>query len=163
MKVVRSLMISVAALMMLFGLAATGAKAQSLYSTHFTGKFTLPFAAQWGQMILPPGDYNLYYGYLGTGGFNIVEVAHVDDLDIVHGRVFPRGTDGAKGEGSFLVCVTEGNRVYIRSLQMAEIGESIQFARPHGVSVSAWIVAGKKAHNTNNTLAAARIPVVPVK
>lgn len=162
MKKVRSWMISVAALLMLFGWVATEAKAQSLYSTHFAGKFTLPFEAQWGQMTLPPGNYILYYGYMGTGGIHVVEVAR-EDTGHGQGRVFPRGRDNSRGEASFLVCIRDGDKGYVRSLHMAEIGESIEFARPHGVDVNAWIVAGKKTHNSNAKLAEMRVPVVPVK
>ncbi|HET7214850.1 MAG TPA: hypothetical protein VFL79_14760 [Terriglobia bacterium] len=162
MKTVRSLIVPVSMLVMLLGLAATGMKAQSLSSTHFVGKFTLPFAAEWGRMSLPPGDYNLYYGYMGTGGINIVEVAH-QEPDILHGYVFVRGRGDAKGEGSFLTCVFEGDKGYVRSLQMAEISESIEFTRPHGVSVAAWIVAGNETHNTNARLAEMRIPLIPVR
>jgi hypothetical protein len=162
MKKVGSWMLPFAALLMLFGLAATGAKAQSLYSTHFVGKFTLPFAAEWGQMTLPPGDYNLYYGYKGAGGIKIVEVAH-ENAGILHGWVLVNGSDDAKGEESFLVCIIQGDKAYVRSLQMAGTGESIKFARPHGVSVAAWIVAGNKSHTPSTPLAETRIPVLPVK
>ena len=162
MKKVRSWMISVAALLILFGWVATEAKAQSLYSTQFVGEFTLPFEAQWGHMTLPPGDYNLYYGYLGKGGNFVVEVAH-QGTGILNGFVLVRGRDDAKGKESYLVCVREGDKGYVRSLHMAEIGESIEFPKPHGVSVDAWIVAGKKTHNTNAKLAEMRIPVLPAK
>lgn len=162
MTKVRSLVISVVALLMLFALAATAGEARSLYSTHFVGKFTLPFTAQWGGMTLPPGNYNLYYGTMGVGGTYIVEVAN-EDLGVTQGWVFPRGTNGVKGEGSFLVCVREGDIGYVRSLQMAEIGESIEFSKPHGVSVETWIMSGKKTHKTNTALSEMRIPVVPVK
>jgi hypothetical protein len=162
MKQFRSWMISVAALLMLLGLVATGAKAQSMRTTDFAGRFTLPFAAQWGDLTLVPGEYNLYYGNLNLSGPLVVEVAH-ENVGIVHGVVLARGRGDAKGEGSFLVCVTEGNRAYVRSLQMGEIGQSVGFARPRGVSVAAWIVAGKKTHNTNTRLAETRIPILPAK
>lgn len=162
MKTVRSLLIPASVLVMFLGLAATGMKAQSLRSTHFAGKFTLPFMAQWGEMILPAGDYNLYFGSFDAAGLRVVEVAH-EDMGIVRGLVFPRGRNDVKGEGNFLVCILEGNKAYVRSLQMAELGQSIEFARPHGVSVRAWIVASKESHNANPRLAATRIPVVPMK
>jgi hypothetical protein len=158
----RSLVISVVASMMLFSLVAIAGESRSLYSTHFVGEFTLPFTAQWGHMTLPAGNYNLYYGYMGRGGIYAVEVAN-EDTGIHHGWIFPRGIEAAKGEGSFLVCIRDGDKGYVRSLQMAELGESIEFARPHGVSVDAWIVAAKKTHNTKTALAEMRIPIVPVK
>lgn len=162
MKTLRNLMISFAALLMLLALAATGAKAQSLNTTEFAGKFTLPFMAQWGQMTLPPGEYNLYYGRFSASGLRMVEVAN-ENMNILRGVILPRGQNDVKGEGNFLVCVFEGNRAYVRSLQMAELGHSVGFARPHGVSVAAWIVAGNKSQNTNTRFAEIRIPVAPLK
>jgi hypothetical protein len=161
MKKLGSLMISFAVLVTLFALVETGAKAQSIDSTQFVGKFTLPFEARWGGMILPAGNYNLKFGYT-MGGLRVVEVAG-EDAGILHGWVFAKGRVNTKGEGSFLVCVLNGNTGYVRSLQLAEFGESINFARPHGVSVDAWIVAGKKSHNAKTQLAETRIPIVPAK
>ena len=162
MKTFRSLIIPASVLAMFLGLAATGTKAQSLRANEFAGKFSLPFMAQWGNLTLPPGDYNLYYGSMHASGVRMVEVAH-EDLGILHGLVLTMGRDGAKGEGSFLVCVIEGNKAYVRSLQLAALGESIGFARPHGASVAAWIVAGKKSHDTRAKIAETRIPIAPVK
>lgn len=161
MKKIGSLMISVTALVALFALVGTGAKAQSLNSTHFVGKFTLPFEAQWGRMALPPGNYNLKYGFT-RGGLRMVEVAGEDKAD-VHGWVIAWGSGDTKGEGSFLVCVLEGGKGYVRSLQMAGLGDGIEFARPHGVSVAAWIVAGIRTNDTNTRVSEVRIPVAPVK
>ena len=36
-----------------------------LRMAEFAGRFTLPFDAAWGEMLLPQGDYALYYGALG--------------------------------------------------------------------------------------------------
>jgi hypothetical protein len=162
MKTLRNLIVPVSVLVMFLGLAATGTKAQILNTTHFAGNFTLPFPAQWGEMTLPPGDYNLYFGNLNQHGLRVVEVAH-EDLGILHGLVITRMPQESKATESFLVCVIEGNKAYVRSLEMAGIGQSVGFARPHGVSVAAWIVADKKTHNTNARLAETRIPVVPLK
>lgn len=162
MTKVRTLVISVVAMLMLLALAATAGEARSLYSTHFVGEFTLPFTAHWGRMTLPPGNYNLYYGYMREDGTLAVEVAN-KDLGVTRGWIFPRGTKDVKGEGNFLVCFREGEIGYVRSLQMAEIGESIEFSKPHGVSVEAWIIAGKKTHKTNTALAEMRIRVLPAK
>lgn len=162
MKRLRTLIVPISVLAIFFGLAVTGANAQILKVTDIAGKFTLPFEAQWGRMTLPAGNYNLYYGSVTKSGLRVVEVAG-EDWGTLHGVVLPMETKNPKGEGNFLVCVFEGNRAFVRSLQMAEIGQSVGFARPHGVSVSAWIMAGKESHNTNTKLAETRIPVVPVK
>lgn len=162
MNRLRKLIVLASVLVTFLGLAATGTKAQNLRITEFAGKFSLPFTAQWGAMTLPPGNYNLYYGDLTAGGFRVVEVSD-EDQGIRRGVVIPSGRNDAKGEETFLVCVFEGNRAYVHSLQMAAMGQSIGFARPHGVSVEAWIMAGNKAHNTKARLAETRIPVVPLK
>jgi len=162
MKTLRRWIIPASVLVIFLGLAATGMKAQSLRSTEFAGKFTLPFMAQWGEITLPPGNYNLYYGAFTASGLRMVEVAH-ENLGIVHGLVLARGRNDARGEGNFLVCVLEGNRTYVRSLQMEEVGHTVGFARPHGVSVAAWIVAGNKTRNTNARFAEIRIPVALLK
>lgn len=162
MKTLRSLLVPVSLLVMCLGLAATGTNAQSLRITDFAGKFTLPFTAHWGPMTLPPGNYNLYYGDLTARGFRVVEVVNADQ-GIRHGVLIPWGHNDAKGEETFLVCVFEGDKAYVHSLQMAALGESIGFSRPHGVRVEAWIVAGNPAHNTNARLAQTRIPVLPMK
>ncbi|TAM84679.1 MAG: hypothetical protein EPN47_00775 [Acidobacteria bacterium] len=161
MKTLRSMIIPASVLMMFLGLAA-GMEAQTLRVTSFAGKFTLPFMAQWGRMTLPPGNYNLYYGNLGMSGPRMVEVAN-EDLGVQRGLILPVGEDIRKATRSVLVCVLEGDKAYVRSLEMAEIGQSINFERPHGVSVDAWIVAGEQIPNTNRELAEARIAIVPVK
>lgn len=155
-------MIPATVLVVFLSLAATGMKAQTLRATDFAGEFTLPFTVQWGGLTLPAGDYNLYYGTWSQAGIRVVEVAH-ENLGVVHGLVLARGRDDAKGKGSFLKCVFEGDRAYVRSLKIAEINESIEFARPHGVSVAAWIVADKESRNTNARFAETRIPILPAK
>lgn len=162
MKKVRSLLVSTSVLVMFLGLATAGVKAQSLKQTHFAGKFTLPFMVQWGGMILPPGDYNLYIGKLNLSGPLMVEVAN-EDMGIQRGVVLPVTSENRKATQSVLVCVVEGARGYVRSLEIAELDQSIGFARPHGVSVQAWIVGSNKSHNVNTRVAETRIPVVPQK
>ncbi|HEV2247986.1 MAG TPA: hypothetical protein VGW37_15145, partial [Terriglobia bacterium] len=67
MKTIRSLTAMLGLFLALYALGAAGARAQAIYSTQFVGKFTLPFATQWGTMTLPPGDYTLEYGARETG------------------------------------------------------------------------------------------------
>lgn len=162
MKTLRSLIVPMSVLVLFLGLAATGTKAQSIETTHFAGEFTLPFMAQWGEMVLPPGHYNLYYGNLNPTGHRVVEVAH-ENRAIQHGLVLAATQDERKVTDSVLVCVPDGNKTYVRTLEIADLGLSVGFSRPHGVSVRAWVVAGKKSHNAKTRLAETRIPVVPVK
>lgn len=162
MKTVRSLLVPISVFVILLGLAVTGVKAQSLRTTEFAGKFTLPFMVQWGAMALPPGEYNLYYGNLNLSGPRMVEVAS-EELGFQRGLILPHGQNELKGTKSVLVCVIEGNRGYVRALELGELGQSISFPRPHGVSVSAWIVAGNQSQNVKTQIAEIRISVVPVK
>jgi hypothetical protein len=159
MKKIRGLVVSVAAMLMFLGFAATGIKAQSLFSTHFTGEFTLPFMTQWGSVILPPGDYNLYYGRLSNAGAMVVEVRGQGMLP--GGIILVKGRNGAIGEENSLVCVLEGNNAYVRGLELPAIGESAVFSRPRGVRVESWIVAEKQGAKGTAQMAETRIPIKP--
>ena len=162
MKALRRLLVTLSLLVMFLGLAVTGTKAQTIRQTHFAGNFTLTFPLQWGNMILPPGGYNIYYGNLSLSGPRVVEISH-ESMGILHSVSVPVGWENRKSTQSVLVCVFEGNKGYVRSLEMAEIGQSINFKRPHFVEVDSWIVAGNKSHAANTQLAVVRIPVAPVK
>lgn len=164
MKKIRSLLVSVAALLMLLALVATEAKAQSLFSTQFAGSFSLPFMVQWGTVILPPGEYSLYYGMPGNAGPNVVEIRG-EVKGSPHGFILGNGHDQISEKKSVLVCVLEGKRAYVRELRMGAIGESAEFALPHGVKVRAWVVAGKRNNKGDTQLTEERIPIerVPVK
>ena len=161
MKTLRRLLVPLSLLVMFLGLAVTGTKAQIIRQTHFTGTFTLPFTVQWGEMILPPGEYTLRYGTLTTSGPHVIEVARAA-MGFQHGVVAVLGQNDGKVTQNVLVCVREGNKGYVRSLQMAETGVSLNFKRPHYVEVESWIVSNK-FHSTNNQIAVVRIPVAPVK
>ncbi len=163
MKKIRGLVVSVAAMLMFLGLAATGIKAQSLFSSHFAGEFTLPFMAQWGSVILPPGDYNLYYGRLSNTGAQIVEVRGQGMLP--HGLIIVNGRNDVKGTENRLVCVLEGNKAYVRGLELPAIGESAEFLRPKGARVESWIVAEKQGAKGTAQPAETRVSVlsVPIK
>ena len=109
MKTVRSLLVAISVFVILLGLAVTGVKAQSLRTTDFAGKFTLPFMVEWGPMTLPPGEYNLYYGNLNLSGPRMVEVSS-EELGFQRGLILPRGQNELKATKSALVCVIECNR-----------------------------------------------------
>jgi len=165
MKTIRRLVMPAGVLVMFLAMAATGLRAQSLFSTHFAGKFTLPFMAQWGTTVLPPGEYELYYGIQGNKGLYAVEIRGQGELPQV--VKIAMGRSDAKAGENALVCVREGNKAHVRALELPAIGESAQFALPHGVSVETKILPGKKSHyqNTKTQLAETRIPIarVPVK
>ena len=159
MKTIRSLMTLAGLILAVFALSATGAKAQALTGTNFAGTFTISHEAQWGNMALPAGAYNLYYGTLNDGGVNIVEVAG-QAKGSPHGVIKVAGRDDTSAAKSALVCVREGNTLIVRTLEMPEIGTTAEFTMPHG----ARLVAQNAKHNGYTQLAEApmlieRIPV----
>ena len=145
--------------LVLFTMGATGARGQVIYSTHFTGTFTLPFEAQWGAMTLPSGDYTLQYGTQDNG----------------HGLVVVRGTAKGSPYGMILagpvgdvsatrnaiVCVRKGNALLVRALEMPAIGESVAFRMPRGVRLMANRRNGRT--NTRPAEASTLIQLVPVR
>ena len=163
MKTIRRLVIPAGVLVMFLAMAATGVRAQSLFSTHFAGKFTLPFMAQWGTTVLPPGEYELYYGIQGNKGSYAVEIRGQGELPQVVKIAMGR-SDAKAGENS-LVCVREDNKGYVRALELPAIGESIEFNLPHGVEVESKLIAKHQNKSGNTQLAEARIRVerVPIK
>lgn len=163
MRKIRNFAIVGGALLMFFALAATGVKAQALTSTQFTGSFTLPFMAQWGNVTLPSGDYDLYYGSMNFSGANMVEIRGQGEAP--HAMFIAAGRNDTKATENALVCVMEGGKAYVRSLELPAIGEGASFTRPKGVRVESWIVSEMQNNNANTELVATRASVVrvPVK
>jgi len=126
MKTIRKFMIPVGVLMIFFALAAATASAQGLYSTHFRGTFTLPFEAQWGTMTLPAGDYTLSYGFLSASGTRLVSVTGKEEVS-PRGWIIPVPGGNTKATENYLVIVRNGDSGYVRALELAAIGESVQF------------------------------------
>lgn len=160
MKTIRRLMIPVGVLLIFFTLAAARANAQGLSSTHFRGTFTLPFEVQWGEMALPAGEYTLSYGFLSPAGSSLVAVAGIMEGN-PRGWIIPVPGGNTKATENYLVIVRNGDSGYVRALELAAIGESVQFKMPHGVKVETKIMPGKASLKTNNQLAETRIPVKP--
>lgn len=164
MKTVRNMTILVGLALLFLGLGLTRVNAQTLTTTSFGGTFTLPFEAQWGSLTLPAGDYSLFYGHLNGRGTYLVEVAG-KAKGSPHGMVITRGRTQAKTSENEIVCVREGNKGYVRGLQIGVIGESAAFKIPHGVEVRTRIVVENQKHKGNNQLAQASTVVerVPIK
>jgi hypothetical protein len=164
MKTLRNMTIVVGLALVLLGLGATSASAQTLTTTSFGGTFTLPFEAQWGSMTLPAGDYSLFYGHMNGRGAYLVEVAGKGEGG-PHGMVIARGRNQAETSENVIVCVREGNKGYIRGLQIGVIGESATFKIPHGVEVRTRIVVENQKHKGNTQIAQASTVVerVPIK
>lgn len=108
------------------GKAAPGALGFRM--NEFAGRFTLPFDAAWGEIVLAQGEYDLYYGAMG------------DDLHCVEilgaGQSTPRGIFLVREQSpasviqNALVCTRRDGRQVIRTLELPAIGKSVSFANP---------------------------------
>jgi hypothetical protein len=141
-------------------LGAAGAKAQTVYSTRFVGTFTLPFEAQWGALTLPAGDYTLEYGMQESG--HRLAFVRGTEKGRPYGMILAGPLDQTSETKNALVCVLEGNKGYVRAVELPVIGESARFALPHGVKVEARILRGKLNHNAKTQLAETRIRIARV-
>lgn len=148
MKTIRSLAIVVGLFGAILALGATGAKAQVLRSPDFTGKFTLPYAAQWENMTLPAGEYTLKYGFL-DGGADAVEIAG-KAKGSPHGTIMAVPNGQSSAVKNSLVCIRDGNHLIVRTLELTAINESLKFGMPHGLR----LVSERRQHN-ERTLAEA--------
>ncbi|HXH49077.1 MAG TPA: hypothetical protein VNM47_07000 [Terriglobia bacterium] len=164
MRMIRNITILVGLFAVLMALATTGARAQVLSTTSFTGTFTLPTEAQWGKMILPAGDYTLQYGGLFLSGEHMVTVESKTEGG-PRGMILAGPRDDVSAAKDSLLCVREGDTLYVRALEMPLIGESIHFRIPHGVEVRSKVVAGHQNHTGKTQLALVAIGVdhVPTK
>jgi hypothetical protein len=159
MKTIRSLMTLAGLTLALFALGATGARAQSLSATNFSGTFTLPFEAHWGAMTLPKGDYSLYYGQPFKGGTYAVEVRGTAKGS-PHAFIFGQASDQASVKKTAIVCVRDGNTLVVRALEMPKLGKSVTFVMPYG----GQLTAHQRNGSTNTQLAEApmliqRVPI----
>ena len=134
MKTIRSLSTLVGLSLVLFALGVTGAKAQDFTTTSFSGMLTLPAETHWGAITLPAGDYSLYYGELnGTPMAYVIGKAEGSP----RGLIFAGAPDPTSAAKDSLICVRVGNSLVVRKLEMPVIGESVDFAMPHGMKLLA--------------------------
>lgn len=99
-----------------------------LRMTEFTGRFALPFDAAWGEMVLPQGDYTLYYGALSED-LHYVEILSTDQAN-PRGIFLIREQNPASVVQNALVCTWRGDRHVIRALELPAIGRAVSFADP---------------------------------
>ncbi len=148
MKTTKKLIIWAALSLALVAMGTTATKAQLIPLPLFTGSFTLPVRAQWGETSLPAGHYTLYYGAPFGGGSHAVEVLNSADGNSRMILAWDRtGTSSAKTE---LVCTREGNVDIVRALNVPALGESINFSLPHNMK----LMANSQKHNANTGVAA---------
>src|SRR5215469_11342384 len=91
----------------------------------YHGKFTLPFAARWGQAVLQPGDYELSFNDDRT----LLEIRDGKSKQTVAFEPTGNRQDSGKG-GSVLIIGTSGEQRVVRSLRIAELGEAYVYSRP---------------------------------
>jgi hypothetical protein len=157
MKTIRNLAILSGLFLALFALAATGARAQvgqGASTINFIGAFTLPSDAQWGTMTLPAGEYTLNYG--NRYGSYSVEVRGTAKGS-PHGRILAGPLGQTSATKNALNCVREGDVLYVRALEMPDIGESAKFKLPHGVEVRSKMIA--KSHNPSGKTQLAEVVI----
>ena len=89
----------------------------------FTGKFTLPFEAQWGRATLPAGDYE----------FKLNSTSLPAILEVVQGThrlamVMPVAVDKAESsETNELIVTRSGGRATIQMLHAAQLGTDFYY------------------------------------
>lgn len=157
MKTIRRSMILVGFSVALFALISTGASAQVLSTNSFAGKFTLPVETHWGAMTLPAGEYSLTYGTAFSSTY-LVTVADEAEGRIL-GMVLPRARNDVKAAENVLDCIREGDRLYVRALELPAIGESIHFKIPHVVAVRSRVIAGHQNEKGNTHIAQVAIRI----
>lgn len=142
----------------LVAMGATAMNAQLIPLPEFTGSFTLPVRAQWGETSLPAGHYSLFYGAPFGGGGHAVEV--LNRADGSSRMILARDRTDASAAKAELVCVHEGNVDVVRALNLPALGESIHFSLPRHTK----LMANNLKHNSNTSVAALNGPTqyVPV-
>jgi hypothetical protein len=102
----------------------------SLRTTEFAGRFTLPFEAAWGEMVLPEGDYALFYGTLGKG-MQCVEILGAT-RGTPRGIFLVRELSAASVVQNAFICTYKRRKHTIRALELPAIGKSVSFAYLNG-------------------------------
>lgn len=130
---IRSLTTLVGVFPVLSEIGATGQVAWSSRRTEFTGRFTLPFRAKWGELILSEGKYTLHFGTIGRG------IYFVEILGAHQGS--PQGIFIVQEQGpssvvqNALVCISRSGGQVIRALELPAIGKSVSFLVPHSTKL----------------------------
>jgi len=104
-------------------LFASLARAQS----DFQGKFTLPHETQWGQAVLPAGDYLLAFTHAGPFPLLVIRDAQ-SSLVVAYESINIRESS-AWGQSGLLVG-RQGTQRVVYSLRIAELGETFVYERP---------------------------------
>jgi len=93
----------------------------------FQGKFTLSHEIQWGQAVLPAGDYGLAFTH--DGPFPVLVVWDAKSSRVVAYESVDIRESSAKGQSALLVG-RRGTQFVVYSLRIAELGETFVYEHP---------------------------------
>jgi len=97
------------------------------------GKFKLPTETRWGKLLLAPGEYEFTLSTEATG--TIVTVRSKDSG--WSGMIMPEGiSDPASVEGASLMIGQSEGGVYVRSLELGDLGMALNFGAPKAGKVT---------------------------
>jgi hypothetical protein len=91
------------------------------------GSFKLPVQAQWGTMLLVPGDY-VFSGDTRSGG-SIVMVRSLDSQRSGMAMSASSSASGAKPGSELALSKSEG-MTYVKALYLGDLGVELNFATP---------------------------------
>jgi len=84
----------------------------------YRGKFTLPYAARWGNVVIPAGEYRLGFRDVANRTFVTIEEAKNGKF---LGMVTAISVGDARSENALLI-VDEGDQWVVKSLTLGELG-----------------------------------------
>jgi hypothetical protein len=91
------------------------------------GKFTLPFEAQWGQVVLPAGEYSFTLDNDTVGG----KVTIQSETGRTAGYVLNQGIyDRQNLDHSELILVRSGGSYTVRALRLEDLGMTLEYSVP---------------------------------
>ena len=91
----------------------------------YHARFSLPFEAQWGTAVLPPGDYTFSISQPGPGTQYAVFLRGEGKNVIILPLTGP--DDKVSSDQSKLTLVNTGGRYVVRSLEAAELNETFEY------------------------------------
>ncbi len=102
---------------------ANRANSQEIYR----GSFTLPVEAQWGNVVLPPGEYSFTLDHGTAAGKVTIQGESGQTLGfILNQAVYDRQTF----DRSELVLALSGGNYTIRAVRMADLGVTLEYSAP---------------------------------
>lgn len=113
----------------ILALAAIALSVSTSNAQEFQGEFTLHRVAQWGKVVLPPGQYNMTLARF-QGGQRMVTVRSEAAGDSAAMIVVGSHNASPSVTKDSLVCIREGGALVVRSLELGAEGEIIYFQMP---------------------------------